>query len=103
MWEELTQPLFAGLQDACFQMTAEGSDSIEVVLTEVSDLRTTPRQEEFSIVFSGPAEPALPQGTYRLEHQETGPTELFLVPVGGDANGMRYEAVMNRLVDDETS
>ena len=59
MWEKLTQPLFAGLRDARFQMSAEGGDSIEVVLTEVSDLRTTPRQEEFAIVFSGPAEPAL--------------------------------------------
>jgi uncharacterized protein DUF6916 len=47
---------------------------------------------QFSLVFSGPPQPFLPQGTYRLEHDELGALELFLVPIGPDADAMRYQA-----------
>lgn len=55
----------------------------------------------FALVFHGPSEPVLPQGMYRLEHQDLGVLELFLVPIGPDLPaepegrpaGMRYEAV----------
>lgn len=32
-----------------------------------------------------------PQGTYVLGHPELGDLELFMVPIGPDAEGMRYE------------
>jgi hypothetical protein len=47
---------------------------------------------QFSLVFQGPATQLLPQGTYRLAHAELGELELFLVPIGRDADGTRYEA-----------
>ncbi|WP_134740194.1 hypothetical protein [Nocardioides sp. 503] len=47
---------------------------------------------QFSLVFGGPAAPALPQGSYALAHEELGELELFLVPIGADADGVRYEA-----------
>jgi hypothetical protein len=36
--------------------------------------------------------PVLPQGIQRLSHAELGELDLFLVPIGPDAQGMRYEA-----------
>jgi hypothetical protein len=47
----------------------------------------------FSIVFLGPREPILQQRIYRLEHDELGTLDLFLVPIGRDDAGVRYEAV----------
>ena len=47
----------------------------------------------FSLLFRGPADPLLPQRTYRLEHPELGGLDIFLVPLGPDSEGMRYEAV----------
>src|SRR5436309_3177 len=47
----------------------------------------------FSLVFRGPLEPVLPQRIYRFEHDELGSFELFIVPLGPDESGMRYEAV----------
>jgi hypothetical protein len=35
----------------------------------------------------------LPQATYPVEHDELGRMEIFLVPIGPDGSGMRYEAV----------
>ena len=51
------------------------------------------RREPFSLVFRGPRSPWARQGIYRLEHDGLGSLDLFLVPLGPDAAGMRYEAV----------
>lgn len=45
---------------------------------------------QFSLVFAGPL--GLSQGTYRLTHPELGDLDLFLVPIGRDGEGVRYEA-----------
>jgi len=49
----------------------------------------------FSLVFRAPAGTPLPQRIYRLHHEELGLLELFLVPIGPDADGMCYEAVFS--------
>lgn len=51
------------------------------------------------LINRGPAEPLLPQQTYRMEHEEMGELTLLLVPVGRDETGFTYEAVFNRLVE----
>ena len=43
--------------------------------------------------FEQAATPVLEQMIRRLEHDELGAFELFLVPIGPDDTGMRYEAV----------
>lgn len=50
-------------------------------------------RQPFSLLFRGPPEPLLPQGLYRMNHRQLGDLELFLVPIGPDRQGMRYEAV----------
>lgn len=47
---------------------------------------------QFSLVFRGPATPVLPQHTYPVTHPEMGELDLFLVALGPDGDGMRYEA-----------
>lgn len=34
-----------------------------------------------------------PQGTYLVEHEQLGAHDLFIVPLGPDQNGMRYEVI----------
>ena len=53
------------------------------------------RQAPFSLILRGPAAPSLPQGTYSLRHPRLGPIELFLVPIGRDAQHTRYEVTFN--------
>ena len=45
--------------------------------------------------FYGPADVYLPQYNYPLEHERMGRIAIFLVPVGRDDRGFRYEAVFN--------
>ena len=54
---------------------------------------TTLVGQPFSLVFVGPARFVLPQQTYRVEHDSLGELDLFLVPIGPNGGGMRYEAV----------
>jgi hypothetical protein len=67
-------------------------------LVEVTDLGGAPRSPDgqrspFSIVFRSASNTVLPQAIYHLEHPALGSLELFLVTIGPDASGMRYEAV----------
>lgn len=37
----------------------------------------------------------LPQQIWHFDHDVLGPLEIFIVPIGPDSEGMRYEAVFN--------
>jgi hypothetical protein len=52
-----------------------------------------PRRTPFSLLFRTALTTPLPQAIYRIEHDEIGPYDIFLVPVGPDAAGMVYEAI----------
>jgi hypothetical protein len=69
---------------------------IELTLESVRDVPGPPDCECFSVMFLGPAESVLPQATYRVE-DEGEAFDIFIVPVGRDERGVRYEAVFNRL------
>jgi len=49
----------------------------------------------FALLFLGPVDPVLPQRIYALNNEQTGPLEIFLVPVARDRAGTTYEAVFN--------
>ena len=51
------------------------------------------QREPFSLLFRGPSAPVLPQQVYSVRHDELGAIEMFLVPIGPDKQGMRYEAI----------
>ncbi len=73
-----------------------GVDDVEeLVLTEVESkarMRDGGRQP-FALIFRGPGDIVLPQRIYRLEHESTGPLDIFLVPVGQEDDHVLYEAV----------
>ena len=52
-----------------------------------------PGREPFSLTFLGPRQPLLPQRMYRLDFGQLGRLEIFIVPVGRDSSGTKYEAV----------
>ena len=98
MFESLHKEAFAECVNEVFRVTRPGSEEFEVRLTEVTEQFNTPRQEAFSVVFHGPADPFIQQGTYQLSNAKLGDLELFLVPIARDQDGFQYEAVFNRLI-----
>jgi hypothetical protein len=67
----------------------------ELELAEITD-HSNSQLEQFSLIFTGIPSPWLPQGSYKLAHQQIGECEMFLVPVGPDNARMRYQAVFSR-------
>jgi len=53
--------------------------------------------ESFSLFFLGPLNPVLPQRTYLFEQEKLGEFSLFIVPIGREKIGIKYEAVINRI------
>jgi hypothetical protein len=82
--------------NSTFRVKQGSSDAVELQLVEARDVGSTPRQAQFSIVFRGPHNPQLMQSIYKIEHDEIGTFDLFIVPIGRDQNGMYYEAIFNR-------
>ncbi len=52
-------------------------------------------RQGFSLLFRGAHAPQLPQGTHRVVHPALGELGLFLVAIGPDTAGQRYEAIFN--------
>jgi hypothetical protein len=78
----------------------DAANPLDVVLISAGELGGRPEEEPaghrrrpFSIVFRGPGDVLLPQRIYRMEHARIGSFELFLVPIGPDEEGLRYEAI----------
>ena len=94
---DLQHETFSRHLNSTFRISWGDSDGIEAQLNEVSELQLSSRQERFAIVFRGPREPLLPQGSYRFAHDEMGEFPLFIVPLRQDETATFYEAVFNRI------
>jgi uncharacterized protein DUF6916 len=95
----LTVDLFSGREGESFEASGDGLPPQELVLAEVATSGTAggrgpngEEREQFSLLFRGPVEPALPQAIYRLDHAELGSLDLFLVPLAPRGDGAVYEA-----------
>lgn len=92
--EALTADTFAPLRGDRFRVSPGDSPAFEVELADVTEAaHRGPRRPQFSLVFRGGPTPPLRQRIYRLEHDAIGTLDLFLVPLGPDDVGQRYEAV----------
>ena len=97
----LTAEEFSKHVNTKFRVSLE--QPLELVLSEVKNYVARENEESgmerFSLFFTGPAELKLTQQTYRMEHEQMGAFELFLVPIAGGEKGFSYEAVFNYFKD----
>ena len=74
----------------------DGAAPVELSVVSVEVLPTHRlRVEPFSLILRGPRTPMLAQATYAVRHPRHGTIEVFLVPIGQDADSSRYEATFN--------
>ena len=99
MLDSLPKAVFDETVNTRFRAILPDATVIEMELIAVNEGRSTPRQEQFSLLFRAVQDTLLEQGTYRLEHDRLEAGELFLVPVAKDDKGVYYQAVFNRLIE----
>ena len=99
MSEFQTAADFEKCLDTNFRVELESPGPIELKLIAVTPRKSEPHEqagmERFSVLFSGPADIFLPQGTYRVTHPEMGEIYIFLVPLTPEDGTFKYEAVYN--------
>ena len=103
MPEMLTREDFAGRLNEIFRLDLDtdfpGLAALGLTLIEAAEIKTSQDlgdlRAPFSLVFRGPLEPILNQGTYKLDNAVMGRQEIFLVPIGPGDPGMRYESIFN--------
>lgn len=102
MPEPMNLRQFEPLLNQQFIVRLDDQKQLDVTLIHVEPLsaharpggQPNPRQP-FSLIFRGPFSPILPQRIYSLKQESLGESSIFLVPIGPDAEGQRYEAVFN--------
>ncbi len=98
MLKNWTQELFEQNLNTYFEVDNPAVGDVNLELLSVTPLVSSPAVMAFSVLFRGPLDQSFGQGMLPVCHARMGQAELFLVPVAREADGMRYEAVFNRLV-----
>jgi len=93
----LDHETFSKYLNTKFRVTHGESLEVETELSRVNELQLSSDQERFAVVFRGPGQPFLRQGSYLFEHDKMGAFTLFIVPIRQDDTGMYYEACFNRM------
>ena len=82
-----------------FRLLVDAPQPIDLTLVEVTPRKVEAHEEQgmerFSAVFMGPREFLLPQQIYRVSHPDMGEFDIFLVALGQEPEGFKYEAVYN--------
>jgi hypothetical protein len=96
--ESFTIATFSGLVGTTFEVVLDDQSSLQLslaALTPLGEPSMPGGRPPFSLEFVEAGGALVPQQIYRMRHAELGEIDLFLVPRGPDARGMRYEAVFN--------
>lgn len=99
MLENLSRHAFAEQLNTKFGIYFTPEQATESELVEVTEIKKYNRQEAFSIVFLAPIEQPYEQGIYKVAHPIVAEIEIFIVPVKKTVEGIKYEAVVNRLAE----
>lgn len=94
MSSEPTLDTFTPAVGETFTVGGDEGAKVELLLVEAAPKDAGPHapRPPFSLLFQGPADPFLPQATYRFENGSLGMMEIFIVPLGHDEHGTTYEA-----------
>ena len=96
---ELTRSAFQEQLNTKFRFRLNESATSELKLVDVAAVNPPfeRRLDGFSVMFKGPGNKPLLQGTYTIEHSRMGHFPVFVVPTGKDKQGLYYQAIFNHL------
>ena len=97
MTEEMSAEMFSKHLNTIFRIPVPEAEALELELITVEEFPPSPNQERFSLIFRGPLDRGVYQGVYDFEHDALGTISIFVVPLSQKEDGVRYEAVFNRL------
>ena len=98
MSDLLTIASFTPHLNTTFSIALSSGELLSLQLIEITPLGqgSADRRTPFSLIFCHPLLPRnahLPQQTYSIQHAVLGTLLFFLLPLGPDQVGMRYQAI----------
>ena len=94
---KLTKNTFDTITDKTFDIAFQPETTLKSELIEIKSINSSTlkkgQSEPFSLVFEIPGDSIYDQNTYLIKNSEMDEFYLFLVPIGADEKGVRYEAV----------
>ena len=97
MLDQLTVDQFEPHVGTSFWVEFENGGKVELRLVRAAKVMESEAarldRHPFSLYFIGPKSLSLPQQIYHVTHAQLEPMDIFVVPVGADANTYQYEAV----------
>lgn len=97
MLDQLTVETFEPHVGSSFWVEFPNGAKVELRLTRAAKVMESEaarlERHPFSLFFEGPKSFMLRQHTYHITHEQLGALDIFIVPVGQDANSYQYEAV----------
>jgi hypothetical protein len=96
--DELRYEAVHPLIGSAFHISVPERGEVDLKITDVSRVMervksTRFKREPFTIHLLGPRDVRFSQGMYPFRHDELGELEMFIVPLGGQEDGLQYEAV----------
>lgn len=88
-----TAESFAPLVGATLALRAPTGEAFDAVLVDVTPGPPGAGRDQFALLFLGGPTPPARQGVFEVTHPSLGQLGVFLVPLGPDERGERYEAV----------
>ena len=93
----INKQTFENINNKTFEISFDPKQATACELIEVKGINSHTLKEgqvePFSLVFQTTDKTIFEQNTYMVKNKELDETQLFLVPIGSDENGVRYEAV----------
>ena len=100
MNEQWSREHFTAQLNTIFKVPTAAGTFVELKLTKLEN-RDSPGLDAFSLIFTGPREPVLPDATHSLQHETIGSQELFLSPYRQTADKTFYDVQFTRVLDYE--
>ena len=96
MTQKMMREDFEAHLNTTFRLLRGEAEPLELELVDIAGGGGSfPNSYSFSLLFRGGSHFVLSQHIFTLEHPALGTLDLFLVPVGREPDGYRYEAVFS--------
>jgi len=105
--DQLSFDQFHALLNTKFRVDSGSNQLLELELIETTQKKQNrpaavsanhENYEQFSLMFTGPADQFLEQKIYTFTNDQLGTFQLFIVPIRRDQGKLYYEAAFNRRV-----
>ncbi len=96
MAEKISHENFSGHLNALFRVeVAETSLELELVEVEVGKPIDASLRDPFTLIFQGPKDSILAEGSHNLSNDDAGSFELYIIPIVSLGDQQLYQSIFN--------